>query len=136
MRQREHAGEARTGASGTFVDEAIRLSSRSSRYNGLYRQIRALGHSCLVVAPSLIPTRPGGHIKTDRRDATMLASLFRAGELQSVWVPDAEHEAMRELIRGRQPRCRKSSAHASWCCHSCCGMTVSFQPVIPTEASH
>ena len=59
-------------------------------------------HPCLVVAPSLIPTKPGGHIKTDRRDATVLASLFRAGELQGVWVPDAEHEAMRELIRGRQ----------------------------------
>jgi transposase len=69
---------------------------------GLYRQILALGHPCLVVAPSLIPTKPGGHIKTDRRDATMLASLFRAGELQGVWVPDADHEAMRELIRGRQ----------------------------------
>jgi len=69
---------------------------------GLYRQILGLGHSCLVVAPSLIPTKPGGHIKTDRRDATMLASLFRAGELQGVWVPDAEHEAMRELMRGRQ----------------------------------
>ena len=69
---------------------------------GLYRQILGLGHPCLVVAPSLIPTKPGGHIKTDRRDATVLASLFRAGELQGVWVPDAEHEAMRELIRGRQ----------------------------------
>ena len=62
---------------------------------GLYRQILALGHQCLVVAPSLIPTKPGGHIKTDRRDATMLAALFRAGELQSVWVPDAEHEGSR-----------------------------------------
>jgi transposase len=69
---------------------------------GLYRQILALGHPCMVVAPSLIPTKPGGHIKTDRRDAAMLASLFRAGELQGVWVPDADHEAMRELIRGRQ----------------------------------
>ena len=70
---------------------------------GLYRQILGLGQpSRLVVAPSLIPTKPGGHIKTDRRDATVLASLFRAGELQGVWVPDAEHEAMRELIRGRQ----------------------------------
>ena len=53
---------------------------------GLYRQILGLGHPCLVIAPSLIPTKPGGHIKTDRRDATMLASLFRAGELQGVWV--------------------------------------------------
>lgn len=62
----------------------------------------SLGYPCMVVAPSLVPTKPGGHIKTDRRDAKMLAALFRAGELQSVWVPDAEHEAMRELVRARQ----------------------------------
>ena len=69
---------------------------------GLYRQIRSLGHPCMVVAPSLVPTPPGGHIKTDRRDATMLAALSRAGELQAVWVPDANHEAVRELVRARQ----------------------------------
>ena len=69
---------------------------------GLYRQILSLGHPCRVVAPSLVPTRPGGHIKTDRRDAKMLAALFRAGELQGVWVPDADHEAVRELVRARQ----------------------------------
>jgi transposase len=69
---------------------------------GLYRQIRAMGHDCQVVAPSMVPVRPGGHIKTDRRDATTLAALFRAGELTAIWVPDAAHEAMRDLSRGRQ----------------------------------
>jgi transposase len=69
---------------------------------GLYRQIRALGYECAVVAPSMVPVRPGGHIKTDRRDATTLAALFRAGELTAIWVPDAAHEAMRDLSRGRQ----------------------------------
>lgn len=69
---------------------------------GLYRQIRALGHDCQVVAPSLVPVRPGSHIKTDRRDATTLAALFRAGELTAVWVPDDAHEAMRDLSRARQ----------------------------------
>ena len=64
---------------------------------GLYRQIQALGHHCQVVAPSMVPVRPGGHIKTDRRDATTLAALFRAGELAAIWVPDAAHEAMRDL---------------------------------------
>jgi transposase len=54
-----------------------------------------------VVAPSLIPTKPGARVKTDRRDATMLARLHRAGELTSVWVPDADHEAIRDLIRLR-----------------------------------
>ena len=69
---------------------------------GLYRQHRALGYDCAVVAPSMVPVRPGGHIKTDRRDATTLAALFRAGELTAIWVPDAAHEAMRDLSRGRQ----------------------------------
>jgi transposase len=69
---------------------------------GLYRQIRAMGYDCQVVAPSMVPVRPGGHIKTDRRDATTLAALFRAGELTAIWVPDAAHEAMRDLSRGRQ----------------------------------
>ena len=68
---------------------------------GLYRQIRALGHECQVVAPSMVPVRPGGHIKTDRRDATTLAALFRAGELTGIWVPDDAHEAMRDLVRAR-----------------------------------
>jgi transposase len=67
----------------------------------LYRQIGSLGYECAVVAPSMVPVRPGGHIKTDRRDATTLAALFRAGELTSVWVPDAAHEAMRDLVRAR-----------------------------------
>jgi len=69
---------------------------------GHYRQIRAMGYDCQVVAPSMVPVRPGGHIKTDHRDATTLAALFRAGELTAIWVPDAAHEAMRDLSRGRQ----------------------------------
>lgn len=67
----------------------------------LHRQIIGHGHSCLVVAPSLIPNKPGDHIKTDRRDAISLARLLRAGELTPVWVPDEAHEAMRDLVRGR-----------------------------------
>jgi transposase len=55
-----------------------------------------------VVAPSLIPRRPGERIKTDRRDALKLARLLRAGELTAVWVPDAEHEALRDLSRARE----------------------------------
>jgi transposase len=68
---------------------------------GLYRQIRALGHTCLVVAPSLIPRRPGDRVKTNRRDALSLARLLRAGELTAVWVPDETHEAVRDLVRTR-----------------------------------
>ena len=65
------------------------------------RQIIDLGHECMVVAPSLIPMKAGDRIKTDRRDAVMLAKLHRAGELTAVWVPDAAHEAMRDLVRAR-----------------------------------
>jgi transposase len=65
----------------------------------LYRQIIAAGHMCNVVAPSMIPHKPGDHVKTDRRDAIKLARLLRAGELNMVWVPDTAHEAMRDLIR-------------------------------------
>jgi transposase len=68
---------------------------------GLYRQILALGHACTVVAPSLIPRRPGDRVKTNRRDAQSLARLLRAGELTAVWVPDETHEAVRDLVRTR-----------------------------------
>jgi transposase len=68
---------------------------------GLYRQLTGLGHDCIVVAPSLIPMKAGDRVKTDRRDAAMLAKLHRAGELTAVWVPDAAHEAMRDLVRAR-----------------------------------
>jgi len=69
---------------------------------GLYRQIESLGQQCLVVAPSLIPKRPGERVKTNRRDAMSLAKLLRADELTAVWVPDEGHEAMRDLIRARE----------------------------------
>jgi transposase len=68
---------------------------------GLYRLLSGLGHDCTVVAPSLIPKKPGDRVKTNRRDATTLARLHRAGELTPVWVPDAAHEAMRDLVRAR-----------------------------------
>ena len=68
---------------------------------GLYRQLESMNHPCLVAAPSLIPRRPGDRIKTDRRDAMMLARLLRSGDLTAVWVPDEDHEAVRELVRCR-----------------------------------
>jgi transposase len=67
----------------------------------LHRLITGLGHDCTVVAPSLIPRKPGDRVKTNRRDAVTLARLLRAGELTSVWVPDEGHEALRDLVRAR-----------------------------------
>ena len=69
---------------------------------GLYRQLTGLGHVCEVVAPSLIPAKPGDRVKTDRRDGESLARLHRAGELTAVWVPEREQEAMRDLTRCRE----------------------------------
>jgi transposase len=73
---------------------------------GIQRQLSAAGHECIVVAPSLIPRRPGERIKTDRRDAANLARLHRAGELTPVWIPDQAHEAVRDLVRARQAAVR------------------------------
>ncbi|SRR6266446_4683336 len=68
----------------------------------LYWQLTALGTKCEVVAPSLVPTKPGDRVKTDRRDALKLARCYRAGDLTPVWVPDAAHEALRDLVRARE----------------------------------
>jgi transposase len=68
----------------------------------LQRQLGTLGVDCAVIAPALIPKRPGQRVKTDRRDARMLCRLHRAGELTAVRVPDPEEEIVRDLVRTRE----------------------------------
>jgi transposase len=68
----------------------------------LYWQLTELGVSCVVVAPTLVPVKAGDRIKTDRRDAEKLARSFRSGDLTPVWIPDAAHEALRDLVRARE----------------------------------
>jgi transposase len=68
---------------------------------GLHRYLAGKGEECRVVAPSLIPKRPGVKVKTNRRDAVELARLLRSGDLVSVWVPRIEDEAIRDLCRAR-----------------------------------
>ncbi len=68
----------------------------------LYWQLTSLGVACEVIAPSLVPVKAGDRVKTDRRDAAKLARSYRAGDLTAVWVPDAAHEALRDLVRLRQ----------------------------------
>src|SRR5678815_3008438 len=68
----------------------------------LYWQLTALGVACEVIAPTLVPVRAGDRVKTDRRDALKLARSYRAGDLTAVWVPDAAHEALRDLVRARE----------------------------------
>ena len=68
----------------------------------VYWQLTALGVACEVVAPTLVPVKAGDRVKTDRRDALKLARSYRAGDLTPVWVPDAAHEALRDLVRARE----------------------------------
>lgn len=68
----------------------------------LYWQLTALGVRCEVIAPTLVPVKAGDRVKTDRRDAMKLARSYRAGDLTPVWVPDAAHEALRDLVRARE----------------------------------
>lgn len=69
---------------------------------GIYRHLQKYDDvECIVAAPSMIPSKPGDKIKTNRRDAMKLARLDRAGDLTAVHVPDEEDEAMRDLSRSR-----------------------------------
>src|SRR5215470_6469734 len=95
------------------IDKLIRrLQSKSSHlvfvYEAgpcgywLYRYLTKKGHVCWVIAPSLIPKKPGDRVKTNRRDAIKLARLMRSGDLTPVYVPAVEDEAMRDLCRARE----------------------------------
>jgi len=68
----------------------------------IYRHLISKGIDCVVVAPALIPKKAGDRIKNDRRDATNLATLHRAGDLTQVYVPDETDEALRDLVRTRK----------------------------------
>lgn len=68
----------------------------------LYRLLRSMAIECEVIAPSLIPQKPGERVKTDRRDALGLAHLHRAGELTPIYVPTEDDEALRDLVRARE----------------------------------
>ena len=79
----------------------------------LHRYLTGKGFLCHVVAPSLIPRKPGDRVKTDRRDALTLARLLRSGDLTAIYVPGIEDEALRDLSRGREDALRdlKTSKH-------------------------
>jgi transposase len=68
----------------------------------LYWQLTQLGVECAVVAPTLVPTKAGDRVKTDRRDAVKLARSHRSDDLTAVWVPDGDSEALRDLVRTRE----------------------------------
>ena len=100
------------------LDKALRkLISRGAPLHTVYeagpcgfviwRHLHAQGLHCDVVAPSSIPKRAGDRVKTDRRDAILLARLARAGELSAVRVPDVADEAVRDLVRAREDAVRE-----------------------------
>ncbi len=68
----------------------------------IYRLLTSLGYCCYIIAPSLIPKKPGDKVKTDKRDAAKLAKLFKAEELTTIYIPEAEDEAIRDLSRARE----------------------------------
>ena len=80
---------------------------------GLCRRLREAGIDCIVVAPSLVPGKPGDHVKTDRRDAAKLAHFLRSGDLTEVHVPEEEVEAIRDLERARDAakRAERTARH-------------------------
>jgi len=78
----------------------------------LQRYLRSVGQHCLVAAPSLIPRRPGVHIKTDRLDARNLALALRAGTLTAVHIPAPEEEAFRDVVRAWQ-QCKRDVTAAA-----------------------
>lgn len=112
----EPEGEVRSLGSIPYAEEAVRkLVKKLGPASGLrvcyeagphgyrlYWLLTKLGVHCDVVAPTLIPTRAGDRVKTNRRDAEKLARSYRSGDLTSVWVPDEEHEALRDLVRARE----------------------------------
>lgn len=111
-----HVGQI--GGDLAALDKALRrLVSRGHRLHVVYeagpcgfviaRHLACQGIDCRVVAPSSIPRRPGDRVKTDRRDALMLARLARAGELAPVRVPELADEAVRDLVRARDDAVRE-----------------------------
>jgi transposase len=68
----------------------------------IYRLLSRLGHACYIVAPSKIPKKPGEKIKNDKRDALMLCQLLRTGDINPIYVPEPEDEAIRDLSRARE----------------------------------
>ncbi len=112
----DHAEVVSLGNIGTRqcdIDQLIRKMQSKSKHlvfvyeagpcgYWLYRYLTKKGYICWVVAPSLIPKKPGDRVKTNRRDAIKLARLMRSGDRTPVYVPQVEDEAIRDLCRARE----------------------------------
>ncbi len=112
----EPGGEVRSLGAIPYTDESVRRLIKklgpASRLRvcyeagphgyGLYWLLAKLGVHCDVIAPTLVPVKSGDRVQTNRRDAEKLARCYRSGDLTAVWVPDAAHEALRDLVRARE----------------------------------
>jgi transposase len=68
----------------------------------IYRLLTSLNHCCYVIAPSLVPKKPGEKIKTDKRDALKLAKLLKSEDLTPIYVPEPKDEALHDLSRAHE----------------------------------
>ena len=111
--EREVRHNGRIGGDAASLDRAVRKLRSVHRHLvfiyeagpcgfWIYRRLSAQGLACMVVSPSMTPRKASDRVKTDRRDALKLARLGRARELEPIYVPDAEDEAMRDLVRARE----------------------------------
>lgn len=103
------------------IDQCIRKMRSTSQHRlcvyeagpcgyWLYRSLTHTGPGCWVVAPALLPNKPGDRVTTHRRDASTLARLARSGDLTPVAVPQGADEARRDLCRAREESLRALKA--------------------------
>lgn len=100
----------------------------------IWRHLTAQALSCEVVAPSSIPKRSGERVKTDRRDAMLLARLSRSGDLTAVRVPGAADEAVRDWCAHARTPCASSATRATASRRCCCATAcpTRARPAEPT----
>jgi transposase len=77
---------------------------------GLYDELVAEGHPCLVVAPPMVPTAPGARVKTNRLDSKKLSEGLRGGQLRSIHVPSAKYRELRHLVQLRDTQVQQLTA--------------------------
>jgi transposase len=97
----EHDHEAVIAAVGRWPGARVCQEAGPTGF-GLHRALVDAGIDSVIVAPGLVPSRPGDKVKTDKRDARRLAGLHAAGLLTEIFIPTPEHEALRDLVRARE----------------------------------